>query len=97
MNRPSTQQADRGEFKRLLKLARKSGWSVPNPDEDSSGPAVWMAYWRAMVWTEAARARGEKPGRPVVPHIPGQRPPEDVFERSVRINRNRALWRGYLT
>lgn len=85
------------EFAHWLGVARKHGWSVPDPDRDSHGPAAWVHHWKVMEHARLQRLRGENAGRPVVPHTVGTRGPEDTLQRAERINRNRDLWRGYLT
>ncbi len=89
---------DREQFKRSLRLARERGWRVPNPDEDTHGPAAWLRYWWDLEVNERLRAINPRArlGRPVPPHTVGSRRPEDVLQRAERINRNRKLWEGYL-
>jgi hypothetical protein len=86
------------EFKRLHTLALSQGWSVPNPDTDNHGPAAWVGYWRALEHNLVLRRQGQRvTARPIQPHTPGSRGLEDHLQRAERINRNHALWRGYLT
>lgn len=90
---------DSREFVRLLWLARSQGWRIPDPNEDSHGPAAWAGYWRALEYNLSLRRSGQREtARPVPPHMPGGGAcgPEDMLERAERINHNRATWRGYL-
>lgn len=84
---------EREETLRLLDLARANGWRIPDPEEDSHGPAAWAGYWRQMERQQATGARW----RPVRPHTVGSRGPEDIFARAQRINCNVERWRGILT
>lgn len=86
---PSPAVPDPREFRSLLKLAQARGWRVPDPDSDRHGPAAWMRYWEDL--------RDADGWRPIPPHTPGVAPIEDVADRAIRINRNRAIWKGYLT
>lgn len=55
----------RTEFDRLLKKAKKKGWTVPV--NNVFGDDAWVRYWRAMEEHE----RNPDSGRPIAPHRSG--------------------------